>query len=447
MRIEDHYGQSLPAEAAPAVADWNAAVSGFLAHAAETPVRLDAALAAAPDFATAHAARGLFLLLLARPECTAAARAALAAARAGAPDAGTAGYVEALALGLDGRFGAAADRLDALQAERPQDALAAKLVHALRFMTGDAAGMRRSIEGTLARLCPDHPHHAFLRGCHAFALEETGAYAEAERLGRAAVAERPDDAWGLHAVLHVHEMTARAADGLAWIEGRDAGWAGCNNFAFHIHWHVALFRLDLGDVEGALALHDARVRAQPTDDFRDVANAASLLARLEAEGVAVGARWEELADIAERRAADACALFADLHYLMALVGAGRRAAADRLAARIAADARRPGEDDVAAAARAGGAEAAAGLAALARHAPEAAALRLAEAAPGLARIGGSHAQRDVFRWLSVSAALAAGRPDLAAGALAARDAGRAGRDGYARRRLREIAGAPAPSAA
>ena len=443
MLIEDQFGYPVPPEAAPALGAWNACVTGFLAHAAETPARLEAALAAAPGFAMAQAARGLFLLLLARPECAEAARGALAAARAGASDARSPAYLAALALGLEGRFGLAADRLDALLADWPRDALAAKLVQALRFMIGDAAGMRRSVEGVLASVPSDHPHHAFLRGCRAFALEETGACAEAERVGRGAVADRPDDAWGLHAVLHVFETTGRAGDGLRWMAGREADWAGCNNFAFHIHWHEALFHLDLGDRAAALALYDARVRAERTDDFRDVANAASLLARLEIEGVAAGDRWEELADIAERRAGDACAVFADLHYLMALAGAGRRTAANRLAARIAAEARRESPDDVAEAARQGGGLAASGLAALAAHDAETAASRLGRAAPKLRRIGGSHAQRDVFHWLAISAALQAGRRDLAAEALLARRRGRQGRDGFTRRRLGEIAASAA----
>ncbi|MFO7856921.1 MAG: tetratricopeptide repeat protein [Paracoccaceae bacterium] len=442
MWIEDQFGLPLPSGAAPAVADWNRCVEGFLAHSAETPARLDAALSAAPDFALAQATRGLFFVLLARPECLDVARGALDAARTGAPDPRSPAYVEALELGLLGRLGAAADRLDALLLAHPEDALAAKLVHALRFMVGDAVGMRASIERVLGAVDRDHAHRPFLLGCHAFALEETGEYDAAERIGRTAVEARPDDAWGLHAVLHVHEMTARAAEGLRWMEGREAGWRGCNNFAFHIHWHVALFRLDLGDREGALRLYDERVRTEPTEDFRDIANAASLLARLEIEGVEVGRRWEELADIAQRRAADACSAFADLHYLLALVGAGRRAEAEVLAARIAAEARRCDAGDMPEAARAGGGLAASGLAALAGRDDETAARRLVKAAPRLQRIGGSHAQRDVFHWIAVSACLRAGRRDLAAEALAERGRRRIGCDGFTRRRLEDCEDGP-----
>ena len=36
------------------------------------------------------------------------------------------------------------------------------------------------------------------------------------------------------------------------------------------------------------AMHDADICADKTDDYRDIANAASLLSRLELKGIAVG---------------------------------------------------------------------------------------------------------------------------------------------------------------
>ena len=63
-----------------------------------------------------------------------------------------------------------------------------------------------------------------------------------------------------------------------------------------------------------------------------------MLMRLEAEGLDVGTRWEELADLAANRVEPGCVVFADLHYLLALGGAGRTAEADRLIERLARDA-------------------------------------------------------------------------------------------------------------
>ena len=45
---------------------------------------------------------------------------------------------------------------------------------------------------------------------------------------------------------------------------------------------------------------------------------------LELEGVDTGARWDELALLSDKRAEDGCNVFADLHYLLALLNGGRR---------------------------------------------------------------------------------------------------------------------------
>ena len=87
-------------------------------------------------------------------------------------------------------------------------------------------------------------------------------------------------------------------------------------------WHLALFHLEAGDHDRVLGIYDTQVRPRPTDDFRDVANAVSLLWRLEQEGVSVGGRWGELGAIAMRRRRDTTLTFASLHNLLALIAMG-----------------------------------------------------------------------------------------------------------------------------
>uniref|UniRef100_UPI0019547FED hypothetical protein n=1 Tax=Enterobacter hormaechei TaxID=158836 RepID=UPI0019547FED len=87
--------------------------------------------------------------------------------------------------------------------DSPRDLLAFKLSHALRFMGGDRAGMLAASTRFERRWSAATPGFGFVLGCHAFAIEETGDYATAERLGRRAVEIEPDDAWGIHAVSHV----------------------------------------------------------------------------------------------------------------------------------------------------------------------------------------------------------------------------------------------------
>lgn len=420
--------------AADHMAIWNRVIRGILAHAASTGPDLNALLIAAPDFALGQAIRGLSCLLLARSEMVAVAREAHRAALNGAPaTARERAFVRALGLWLMGHPSQAADCLQMSLNEHPRDALAMKMIQAIHFMMGRPRAMRASLEG-IRDAWGDHPARGYFLGCYAFTLEETGEFAAAERAGRTGVELASDDAWGLHAVAHVYDMTGRPQAGLKWLAGREASWAHCNNFRFHVWWHRALMHLDLGDYDAALHLYDADIRAEKTDDYRDVSNAASLLSRLELEGVDVGARWEELADLAERRATDGCLAFADLHYMLALCGGQRDEAAARLIARMETTRRAEGEAQRVIAHP--GLQVARGLHAFASGAYGQAWMHLSAGRSDFQTLGGSHAQRDVFDRIFIEAALRAGYMDSAEALIRDRMDKRAGAvDGYAQARL------------
>lgn len=438
--MTDLWGYPVALPPGPALQAWNAMQLGFLAHKQRTAGDLAQVLEAAPDFAAAQAARGLFLLLLGRSELRpAAAEAHAAAMAAGAADDPRARRLAA-ALGrwLGGGHLAAIAEVEALLAAFPRDAFAMKLDHAMRFMAGDLAGMRRQVGRLDPHYGDDHPARGYFLGCRAFALEEAGDYAEARAAGEAGLSLAPDDAWGLHAVAHVHDMTGDAEGGLRWLEGREAAWAECNNFRYHVWWHKALMHLDRGDGAAALALYDAEIRRDRTDDYRDISNATSLLMRLELDGHPVGDRWDELAAFAAARTDDGALIFADLHYLLGLVGAGGRKPAERrLIARIRADAGRDAHDQDRVA-RYPGLAAAEGLAAFGEGDYGNAFKRLVEARDAMTTVGGSHAQRDVFERITIDAGLRAGHLAAAEALLDDRRRRRGGaEDGYeaARRAL------------
>jgi hypothetical protein len=392
--ITDAYSLETSGTDAIATVAFEEAVRGLAAHRPSTGAALGRVLEADPDHVPALALKGFANLILAREELAAPAQAALAASRAAlvARDGGTAdeqALVEALDLAAAGQFAGAADSLDRSFADRPTTFLPFKIAHALRFMLGDAKGMLAASQRMMARWNADRPAAGFLLGCHAFAVEEHGAYGAAEAYGRLAVALEPDDAWGAHAVSHVHEMRGDTASGIAWLEDSRSNWSRCNNFSFHMAWHLALLHLERGDHERVLRLYDEEVRPQQTDDFRDMANAVSLLWRLERLGVEVGGRWADLAEIARKRRADTTLVFASLHNLIALVALGDRPAAAELVMALQVLAQ-GGSDQARVAAEVGLplARAITGMG------TERGTLdRIAAAVP---RVGGSNAQRDLF---------------------------------------------------
>lgn len=315
------------------------AIYGLAAHRPNTGAALQATLAADPDHVAAHVVMGFANLILARSELSPNAETSLSYARTALrrTDGGTTDeriLVEALASATRGSFSHAIETLDRGFAGHPATFLPFKLSHSLRFMIGDGAGMLATSSRATDGLDRLDPMAGFLLGCHAFSLEEAGRYEDAMRVGLEAVSLEPNDSWGLHAVSHVFEMRGQTGDGIDWLEDSRSAWSRCNNFSFHMAWHLALLHLERGDHERVLAIYDDEVRPLQTDDFRDMANAVSLLWRLNQVGVHVGSRWTELAEIARGRRNDTTLIFAALHNLAALVAVGDRTAADELVTQI-----------------------------------------------------------------------------------------------------------------
>lgn len=405
------------------------AVFAVMAHRPAT-VPLAAALGADPGLVAGHALKGLGSLLLGKAENFETGRAAAIVARrmietAGGGTAGEQALVSALELAASGRLQAAARRLEAHVADSPRDLLALKLSNALRFMCGDRKEMTAATAAALPAWQNSDPGCGFVYGLHAFGLEECARFAEAEEFGRRSVGLEPADSWGIHAVGHVLEMQGRTGEGIAWFEASRPVWPACNNFAYHLAWHLALFRLEAREYDGVLALYDNEVRPTETDDFRDMANAVSLLWRLEQDGVDVGDRWQGLYEIALKRRTDVSYVFASLHYLLALIAAGDDVAADELVRGLAASPASMG--DQSRLARGIGFEIATlllrwsgpqSIASVAGDSWIARQSRFSALCAELPAIGGSHAQRDVF--LRTLIDIAARQEDHAAFSVASR---------------------------
>jgi hypothetical protein len=432
-----------------ALGEWNGVIRGVLSHGQAAGEHLTRLITRAPDFAMGHAMKGLACLMLGRSEMMAPARAASQQAQRALAFGGATKrerlWCAALENWLDGKPSAAIIRMEEALVLNRADTISMKLSHGIRFMLGDNYGMRRSIERSLDAHNTDHPLYGYALGCHAFALEETGSYSEAERAGLRGLQYATDDAWGLHAVTHVYDMTHKTARGLDLIDQNANAWGHCNNFRFHVWWHKALLHLDQGEIDAVLDLYDTKVRDEKTDDFRDFSNASSLLMRLELEGIDIGDRWIELANLAETRTDDGSLTFADMHYMLALIGDDRPDAVCRMTVAVAQNARRGG--DMAAVMDTPGIATAKGLSAFGQAQYDKAFSYLKTAQTDFQAMGGSHAQRDVFERLTIEAGLRAGRLTETKALISARSALRDGAtDTFAANRLAQIADLQALSA-
>ncbi len=247
-----------------------------------------------------------------------------------------AAHLAAIQKWLAGDWHGAARQLDQLLIAWPTDLLALLSGHLLDFFRGDARNLRDRIARSMGSIDPESPHYGFVRGMFAFGLEESGHYEAAEAHGLAAVEAHPDDVWAIHAVVHVYEMQGRVADGIRFLHSREADWGDGNLFTVHNWWHLALYFLEAGKLNDALAIYDARVHnSESVGVPLEMLDASALLWRLYLEGEDTGGRFGPLADAwASRTVDEPWYVFNDMHAVMALTGAGRlteaRAVVDRL---------------------------------------------------------------------------------------------------------------------
>ena len=319
----DAQGLQLTTISGAAADAYDAAVEGFCGFKANPVEHVKAALAADADFALAHCLRGYAYLMMGVPAVHGRAMACLARAESGVATPREHDHFLALQAWCAGDLLGAVGRWERLLVEHPTDLLALRLAAGFYFNLGDAANLRDSVARVLPAWGEDLAGYGYLLGMYAFGLEECGDYGGAEQAGRRAVALNGGDIWAVHAVAHVMEMQGRTADGIAWLEETEAGWAGCNFFAHHVWWHKALYHLAADQAEAALALYDQRVRDDFSEIIYDMHDAASLLWRLELAGLDAGLRWDELAEKAAAHIGDHNDAFSDAHFTMCLAGAGR----------------------------------------------------------------------------------------------------------------------------
>ena len=398
-----------------AVRNFDATIARYLRFGTDTGDCLKRTLAEDPEMALAHCLKGYFFMLFCIPALAAKARASLDAGRRAAGERGATDrerrHLDALDAWTRGEFEQAVAHLEAILAGHPCDVLALRLAHYLHFYLGDDENLRDSIGRVLHAWDETVDGYGYVLGMQAFALEESGACDEAEQVGRAAVERNPADLWAVHAVAHVMEMQDRRHEGVAWIRESEPRLAECNNFGYHLWWHLALFHLELEDVESVLQLYDERMRADLSDEYLDICNATSMLWRLEERGVDVGDRWNELAQRCEARTGDHQLVFADVHYMLALAAGGRDAAVERMLDDMSAFAEGAATEQVVM--RSAGLPIARAVAHWYRGEYAEVVDVLAPIRYRLPLIGGSHAQRDLFHQLLIAAAFASGRHETA----------------------------------
>ena len=417
MLLRDHFDLPVTCASSTAVEDYVAAVDLLLSAWPGAEARLDRALAADPDFALAHIARARLLQLRAKvPDAKeAAARAQSLANRVTARERR---HIEAIALSINGAASDALAMVRAHASEYPRDALPLSLALGVFGLLG-FSGRRDHHEEQLAlleALAPRWGDDWWFLGYLGWAYIETGEVAKGTRLVELSLAGNRRNAHAAHQRVHGFFEAGDTAGGAGFIENWLTGYDRVGHLHCHLSWHLALFELARGNVERSRAIYldDIRPSAAQAAPMLVLADSASFLWRWRFYGAAPSLEdeWAEVAAHARRHFPRAGLAFADLHAALAEAATGDEHGLQSRIAGLQSLARNsrlpPGE---VAAALCGG------VGALGRG--EAAQI-LVSALADLVRIGGSHAQREIFEDSLIVAYMRSGQSAKAAPLLRAR---------------------------
>jgi hypothetical protein len=185
----------------------------------------------------------------------------------------------------------------------------------------------------------------------------------------------------------------------------------------HLWWHISLTALDEGDLDTALAIYEQQIKPadRPYPPLNIFTDGASLLWRLALAGKSgLEPHWRDVAAYGDRYFPQAGAHFADVHHALSAAATGGEALDTRLAqleARAADGRLAPGQAAI---------DICRGMRAFAGGDNDAAIRLLEPAMAELVRIGGSHAQRELWEDTLIVAYLRGGHREKAAGLIAGR---------------------------
>ncbi len=410
--LQDAQGHRLTGATREAVPHYDAAVRAYGLGYGDAIGLFDAARQAAPTFAMAQIGKAWVLALANDAALAVSARALIDTARTLPLNEREQAHLAAVSHAAEGRRASGVAILDRHLMTYPRDILA----HFAAMLMDGFLGRFPLVAGrsarALARWSTSDPGYGILLAFHGFGLEEAADYARAEAVSRNAAELEPYSYWPHHAVSHVMEMTGRPDEGLAWMDAREPLWSTEQHTArTHVWWHKALFHVELGQYDAALAVYDGPLVATQRPIGISLTNASALLWRLEMLGCQAGERWQKEAEAWRNSTDGRMCVFTDIHAAMAELGVGDHAAIESRLATMRATA--ADNDERAVIYRDIGLPVVQGLAAFRRGAYAEAVDHLLPARFDLWKMGGSKAQRDVIDWTLTEAAARAGLRDVA----------------------------------
>jgi len=408
----DRYDQRLTTVSDSAAAFYRDGVDRILSAWYGAGEAFDRAIAEDPAFALAHIARARIHQM--NMEVTEArAKAAHARQLAATASERERQHVEIMAAAIEGKPKIALTGAEQHLDRYPRDALVLSLL--LGAFGLYAFSGRADHDAARLAICERNAGHygedwwflTYLGWSHT----EAGNAGTGRTLTERAMALRVENANAAHGLSHALFEQGDMAAGRRFLSGWLPEHERASFLHGHLSWHVALSALDAGDLDGALGIYEQHIRPpnSPYPPLNVFTDAASLLWRLSLAGKAgLEPYWREVAAYGDRFFPRAGPHFADVHYALVAAATGSVALETRLAELEALEA----DGRLAPGAAAIGL--CRGIRAFAEGDNDNAILILEPLMPAVVRIGGSHAQRELWEDTLIVACLRGGHGDKAA---------------------------------
>ena len=408
----DRYGLALTTSSDRAAEFYRDGIDRVLSAWYGADDAFDKAIAEDPDFALPYVARAR-IHQMNMEGAEARAKAARARELAASASPRERGHVEIMAATVEGKPMLALTGAEQHLEEFPRDALVlSSLLGAFGLY---AFSGRADHDAARVAVCERHAGHygddwwflTYLGWSHT----EAGNANIGRTLTERAFPLRPDNANAAHGLSHALFEQGEGEAGRVFL----TSWLKTHERASFLHghlcWHVALTALEAGDADAALAIYERQIRPQgsPYPPLNVFTDCASLLWRISLAGKAgLESHWQEVAAYGERFFPQAGAHFADVHYALLAAATGREALHTRLAqleTRAADGKLAPGPSAIGLCR---------GIQAFAEGDNDRAIQIMEPLMPDLVRIGGSHAQRELWEDTLIAACIRGGQGDKAA---------------------------------
>ena len=327
MPPTDRYGLTVTTSSPAAFDRFQDGMDRLLAYEPGAEDCFTAALAADEHLALAHV--GLALLAAVQGD---GATARAAAGRARETTAGATRreqqHAEAVHAFVAGETARGLALVDEHVAEFPRDAMLVNQASSAIALAGRRDREEHRV-AFLERLAPAYGEDWWFQSALAFTYHEVDRFEESRRLSEASLRQYPRNASAAHNLAHIAFETLDIAAGSAFLDDWMAGYDRRAHFHCHLAWHQAMFALHEGRYAQALAIFERDIlpASNPRSTMTD---GTALLWRVRLDAASPAALpWRALADIAGRVSRPGY-LFGECHAALAYAACGDQAALEKL---------------------------------------------------------------------------------------------------------------------